>query len=151
MSKKFIPEKLYQKIVGLLPICCVDLVIKKNNSFLLVKRLENPVKNHWWFPGGRILFNESLQFALKRKLKEELNIKNFQKVKFLGVKEKKFKRGRFNKPVYTINNVFLVKIPKKECSNIRTDYTAATYKWFEGIQKEFHPYIKNFLELAGFK
>ena len=73
--KKLIPEKLYQKIVNVIPVCCVDLVIKKNNQFLLVKRLEDPARSKWWFPGGRVLFNESLKNAVKRKLREELNIR----------------------------------------------------------------------------
>jgi colanic acid biosynthesis protein WcaH len=151
MSKNFISENLYQKIISLIPISCVDLVIKKNDSFLLVKRLENPAKNQWWFPGGRILFNESRQQAVKRKLKEELNIKNPQRIKFLGVGETKFKKGKFNKPIHTINNVFLVELTKKESTGIRSDPTIAQCKWFNSIQKGFHPYLKKFLKLAGFK
>lgn len=148
MKKKFIPEKLYKKIVNSIPICCIDLVIKTDNSFLLVKRLENPAKNKWWFPGGRVLFNESLKSAVKRKLKEELNIRKIQGIKFLGVEETRFRKGRFNRPVYTINNVFLIKLSKKECSNIRPDQTIAGYRWFNSFQKGFHPYIKKFLKLA---
>ena len=151
MKKKFIPEKLYKEITACIPICCVDLVIKKNNSFLLVKRLENPAKNKWWLPGGRVLFNESLKSAVKRKLREELNIRKFRVIKFLGVGETKFKKGRFNRPVYTIGNVFLVKLTEKECTNIQPDRTIAEHKWFNKIQKEFHPYTRKFLRLAKFK
>ena len=73
MKKKIIPQKLYQKMIEFLPIPCVDSVIKKNDSFLLIKRLEKPEKNQWWFPGGRIMLNESLNQTVRRKLKEELN------------------------------------------------------------------------------
>ncbi len=150
MRKEIIPENLYQKIITLLPICCVDIIVKKDKSFLLVKRLENPAKNQWWFPGGRLLFNESLLQAVKRKFKEELNIEKFKKIKFLGIKETKFKKGKFGQPVYSINNVFLVSLAEKECFNIRADKTIAEYKWFNNIQKGFHPYIKKFLKLAKF-
>jgi len=115
------------------------------NSFLLIKRRENPAKNKWWFPGGRVLFNENLQSVVKRKLKEELGIKGTKKIEFLGVGETKFKRGKFGKPVHTINNVFLVEIEKKESKNIEICPTSTRYKWFNKIQGGFHPYIKTFI------
>lgn len=150
MKRDFIPENLYQEIISRLPIAAVDLVVKMKKSFLLVKRLEGPAKNQWWFPGGRILIGESLIKAAKRKLREELNINNFRRVKFLGVGETKFKRGRFNKPIHSINNVFLVELNGKESSKIRTDRTISKYKWFNDVQKGWHSYIKEFLKLAGF-
>jgi len=150
MPKNFIPRDLYKKIVSLIPICCVDLVIKMKNSFLLVKRKENPAKNKWWFPGGRVLFGESLIEAVKRKIKEELNIRKFKNIKFLGIEELKFQKGRFNKPVHSIANVFLIELNKKNCFNIQPDQTIFKYKWFNSIQKNFHPYIKKFLKLAKF-
>lgn len=117
----------------------------------MVKRLEKPVKGKWWCPGGRIFFGETLIQAAKRKLKEELNIKSFQKIKFLGVKELFFKKGIYNRPVYSITNVFLVQLKEKDCQNIRVDKTSAGYKWFKKIGKGFNPYLKQFLKLSGFK
>ena len=151
MDKRFISENLYKKITDLLPICCVDLVIRTKNTFLLVKRLDKPYKRMWFFPGGRILFGESFETAVKRKLKEELNIRNFRKIKFLGTGNLKFQKGRFGNPGQTITNVFLVEIDKKESSKVRLDRTSSGYKWFDAVRKDFHPYLKKFLTLAGFK
>ncbi len=151
INKRLIPKDRFKKIIQLVPICCADAIIKRRNSFLLVKRGESPAKNRWWFPGGRVLFNESLQSAVKRKLKEELNIKKIKQIKFLGVGETRFKKGKFGKPAHTINNVFLVELEKKQADNIRTDKTISAYRWFEKISKNFHPYIKKSLKLAGFK
>lgn len=151
MSRYFVPEKLYKKIVEILPLSCVDIIVKKKNHFLLIKRLENPAKNKWWFPGGRILFNETLKSAVKRKLKEELNIKKLKNIKFLGVKETKFKKGKFKKPVYCINNLFLAELNENDCLKISADKTITEYKWFKSISRGFHPYIKKNLKLAGFK
>ena len=151
MDKRFISENLYKKIVTLLPICCVDLVVKMANSFLLAKRLDTPYKGIWFFPGGRIFFGESFEAAIKRKLKEELNIRNFRKIKFLGAENLKFQRGRFGKPGQTKVNVFLVKISKGDGSRLRLDKTHSEWRWFDAIRKDFHPYLKKFLTLAGFK
>ena len=151
MKKGFIPEKLYRKIISFFPLPCVDLVIKKRNYFLLVKRGEMPVKNKWWFAGGRILFNESLTSAVERKLKEELNIRSFRKIKFLGVKETMFKKSRVGKPTFSINNVFLVEVSNRDVAKIKSDKTMKGYKWFKKIENNFPPYIKQFLKIAGFK
>lgn len=132
-------------------MCYVDLVVQEGSSFLLIKRLENPAKGKWWFPGGRILFNEALEQAVKRKLKEEVNIKSFRKLKFLGVKEIDFKKGPFDRPVYGIANVFLVVINRITRFNVKVNKTAAIHRWFEKIPKNSHPYLKKFLKLAGFK
>ena len=151
MNKNFIPKKLYRKIVNLVPICWVDLVIKKGNSFLLVKRLEKPVKGKWWFPGGRVYWGETLIQTAKRKLKEELNIKSFPKIKFLGVQELSYKKGIYNQPMFGIANVFLVGLKEKDCTNIQVDKTSAGYEWFKKIEKGSSPYLKKFLKLSSFK
>ena len=151
MKKYFVPPKIYRKIISLVPICCIDLVIKKNNSFLLVKRKENPVKDKWWFAGGRVLFNERLVQTAKRKLKEELNIKSFRKIEFLKAEEMRFKKGRFQRPEHNIINVFLVELNEKDCAEIQADQTMQGFEWFGKIEKNFHPYVKRNLKLAGFK
>ena len=66
MKKKFLPQNLYKKIVGLTPIFCIDLVVKKKNFFLLAKRKEKPAKNKWWFPGGRLFLGEKINTAIKK-------------------------------------------------------------------------------------
>jgi len=148
MKRDFIPENLYQEIISRLPIATVDLVVKMKESFLLVKRLEGPAKNQWWFPGGRVLFNENLEGAVKRKLKGELNIRNYKKIKFLGVNELHFKKGIFNRPVHTITIVFLVELNKKDCLNIRADQTILKFNWFNNIPPNSHSHIKKFLKLV---
>ncbi len=117
----------------------------------MVKRKENPVKDKWWFAGGRVLFGESLLQTAKRKLKEELNIKSFRGIEFLKTEEMKFKKGRFQRPEHNIINVFLVELNEKDCAKIRPDQTMYDYKWFRKIEKNFHLYVKRNLKLVGFK
>ncbi|MCK4781625.1 NUDIX domain-containing protein [Candidatus Parcubacteria bacterium] len=151
MSKNFIPENLYKKIIHNIPLCCIDIVVKMNNSFLLIKRTEEPVKNKWWSPGGRVLFNEKLETAVKRKLKDELNIKRIKNIEFLGTQEMKFKKGDFGKPVFCISNVFLVEIDKKQADNIQIDNTSSEFRWFNSIPKNIHPYLKKILKKSPSK
>jgi colanic acid biosynthesis protein WcaH len=116
-----------------------------------LKRKEEPMKGRWWFPGGAVLFNESLISAVKRRLRVEANIKRIKKIKFLRVKETKFRKGKFDKPIYTINNIFIVDIGRNQVNNIRIDKTSSDYKIFYYIRRSFSPYIKENLKLVGFK
>lgn len=134
-----------------MPLCCLDLVVKKKNTFLLVKRRDYPAKNCWWFPGGRILFGEKFKQAIRRKLKEELRIENFKNIKFLGIGETFFKKGYFGNSIFSVNNVFLVEISKEESTKIEPDKTILNYKWFRKIPKNIHPYLKKFLKLTDFR
>ncbi|MBR5904330.1 MAG: (deoxy)nucleoside triphosphate pyrophosphohydrolase [Alphaproteobacteria bacterium] len=50
-------------------------VIKQDNKYLLMRRAENqPLAGQWEYPGGKVEANERIATALKRELKEELNI-----------------------------------------------------------------------------
>lgn len=71
----FIEETLYAEIVQSMPIPCVDLAVMDNaGKILLLKRKNEPALNQWWFPGGRVLFNELRSDAAMRKLREECGL-----------------------------------------------------------------------------
>ena len=77
----FIPEKKYKEIVKLIPILCIDALITNNkNEYLLIKRLNDPLKGTFWVPGGRVLHLEKTDDALVRIMKKELNL-NISKFK----------------------------------------------------------------------
>jgi len=59
-----------------MPLLCVDGVIRNpSGQILLVKRRNEPLKNSWWVPGGRVLKGESVDRAFRRKMLEELGIR----------------------------------------------------------------------------
>ncbi len=71
-----IEKDLYDRILRVMPIPCVDLhVTDSSGRVLLVKRKNEPMMHHWWFPGGRVLFKETRQQAATRKLQEECGLK----------------------------------------------------------------------------
>lgn len=73
LTMKRIPDKLYAKIKKLIPIFCVDLIVKnKKGKILLGKRTNAPLKEKWFLPGGRVLRNEIVYNAARRILKKEL-------------------------------------------------------------------------------
>lgn len=52
-------------------IPAVSIALQRSATLLLVKRANEPAKNQWAFPGGRVERGEKLEFAARRELKEE--------------------------------------------------------------------------------
>ena len=105
-----IPSSLYKKIHRVLPLVCVDLVVRDRSrkSFLLIKRANEPEIGKWWFPGGRIFKNEMLKTAVLRKLREEVGLRG-RVIKILGVHEYFSRTGYFQGTnSHTVPIVFLV-------------------------------------------
>ncbi|MFN8006471.1 MAG: NUDIX hydrolase [Terriglobia bacterium] len=56
------------------PVCAVGGIIFKGNQVLLVKRGKPPAQGKWSIPGGAVDLGETLEEAVKRELREELQI-----------------------------------------------------------------------------
>ena len=52
-------------------IPAVSVALKRAGTLLLVKRANEPAKDQWAFPGGRVERGEKLEAAARRELKEE--------------------------------------------------------------------------------
>lgn len=70
----FIPKADYTRILEVLPILCVDCVIIHDARCLLLKRLQEPAKGQYWFPGGRVFKGEQIKDAALRKAREEVSL-----------------------------------------------------------------------------
>lgn len=142
-----IPEEDYKKIIKLMPTCCVDAIIVKDNKYLLVKRGLEPAKNQWWVIGGRLLKNERVADCAIRKAKEEVGLETeFDKI--LGVYETMFDKGVFGFPVHTVNTMCLLKYKSGE---ITLDETSLDSKWMDKIDLVLNPDIRRFLKNVGFE
>lgn len=96
----------YVEFLELMPVCCVDVIIHVGKSFLLIKRIQEPMKGGWWFPGGRIFKNELLTNAVIRKAKDEVGLDVIVE-KQVNVYDTIFDTSHFGVPVHTVNVVFL--------------------------------------------
>lgn len=58
-----------------IPSITTDIFIfDENFNFILIKRKNNPYKNHWALPGGFVEYGECVETAAIREAKEETNI-----------------------------------------------------------------------------
>lgn len=140
-----IEQLLYNQILRTMPIICVDgIIFNDKHEILFLKRNNEPEKNKWWFPGGRLLKNENLENAIVRKFKEEVDLEVTVK-KFIGVTETIFDTGPFDIPVHTVNFTFLLDSEKYQ---LKIDELHSEYIWTKkyselSLNKEILNIIKN--------
>lgn len=149
MTYNKIPNYEYKKILEFMPICCIEVMIYHKGKVLLVLRKSEPLKNEWWFPGGRIYKNETLEQAAVRKAFEEIGLK-VKTIKKIGTYETIHKFGPYNlkSGVHTVNVCILAK-PIGKNINVKIDKTSSKYRWIAKIEKDLNPYVKIALEDAG--
>lgn len=71
----WIDDELYATIKSVMPVLCVDMLIRDaDGRVLLGKRNNSPAKGEWWIPGGRVLIWETLVSAVHRKALQELSV-----------------------------------------------------------------------------
>ena len=132
-----IQTDLYKSIIRLLPIVCVDIVVKNTDGkFLLVKRKNNPLKGQWWVVGGRIEHMEKAQDAAKRKLKEEADLE-VKDLLFEGCYEDNFDNNAFDDvPYHTISLIF--SCIKDDSIDIKLDKQSSDWVGSEKLPDRFN-------------
>ena len=135
-----IERELYQTIIKSIPIFCVDIVIKYNQRYLLVKRTNEPLKGAWYVVGGRVNHGELALLAAKRKIKEELGITISETLKFKGYYEDFFGLNSFESDVlyHTFSAVFECEFINKY--EIKLDNQASAWQWDSTLP---HRFIEN--------
>jgi colanic acid biosynthesis protein WcaH len=136
-----------------MPIVCVDTIIISNKKILMIKRNKEPANGQFWFPGGRLLKDESLEDAAKRIVKLETNICLGSPI-FIGHGETKFDSDPFGHGfgTHTINFVFAT-VDATVLNSIALDqhHSDAAFFSLDNIHNPsngFHFYIKKYAKLA---
>ncbi len=150
--KKILDSSLYKIIHQNMPIFCVDVVLKTTDrGFLMIQRKEEPAKDKWWLPGGRVLRNESLVSAARRKVLEETNLrlKSLDKIVDgyeLQFNEDPFGHGRGTHSICTCFSAEVIDI-----GTLKIDEYHSDSKVFSHYVSEWHPYLRYCLGQAGYE
>jgi len=142
-----IPASEYKKIVDQMPIVCIDAIIMNHKGqYLLVRRKNEPLKDEFWLPGGRLLKNETLHDAVHRKVLQELGIDSHI-VMPIGVYEDFFDKSPLNAKdgLHTISIVFLVTVGNLDIS---LDDQSDEWNWFDHLPERFKK-MTSFNTLGG--
>ena len=77
----------FKVVVDSVPLISIDILVKKDNKVLLGKRVNKPAQGYYFSIGGRIKKNETINQAMERIVKNELDIKLKLTPRFIGVYE----------------------------------------------------------------
>ena len=135
----WIEDKNYKMILERMHIPTVDAILIFKGKFLLLKRVNPPVKGEWWLPGGRVRKGESLEDAVKREVQEETGLE-CRIIRQVGVINQVFPE------THTISIYYLV---EAESSSVKLNEEHSEYKWFSTLPKGSHRYLKSMIEEAG--
>lgn len=80
-------DTTFKTIVDSAPLVSIDILLKKDDRFLLGKRVNRPARGYYFSTGGRIRKNESIDNAMARIAQDELNIKLTSKPELIGIFE----------------------------------------------------------------
>jgi len=127
----FIPQDIYDQIIGLIPIASVEAVIVINGSLLLLKRKNNPAAGQWWFIGGRIHKGESFEETMRREVKEETGLE-IESYRFIKAYSRVFPQR------HDITIAYLCKCKE---GKIRLNSEHSEYKLLKKPPKGLHPFL----------
>ncbi len=136
----YIEPTLYKTIIDNTINICVDVFLNYNNKFVLVKRLEEPMKGVYWPIGGRIHKGEKALDAAKRKIQEEFcSLDNIEEESLVaaGYYEDQYTSNSFSNETHyhTLSIVFFGKIISLD--NIKLDSTSEDWGLFSDLPERF--------------
>ena len=141
-------DTTFKTIIDSAPLISIDILLKKDNKFLLGRRVNKPAQGYFFSTGGRINKNESIDNAMARIALNELNIELKSIPKFIGVFEH-FYDDSIYKNVSTHYVDIAYEYEVKEIPDLPTEQHSE-YKWFtidELLEsKQVHKYTKDYFK-----
>ncbi|MBN2816177.1 MAG: GDP-mannose mannosyl hydrolase [Campylobacterales bacterium] len=144
----FLTKKLFASIIQNTPLVSIDLIVENDvGEILLGKRINEPAKNFWFVPGGRIFKDESLDSAFERIVQEELGISlKRSDAHFQNVYEHFYKNNVFNENISTHYIVLAYKLKTTQQPLLNSQHSK--YCWFKYqdilTNPHVHQYTKNY-------
>ena len=126
MIDNFIPENEYNNIIKKLPIFCIDFLIRCEERYLLLKRVEEPMKGTYWVIGGRLRFKESIKDFSMRIQKKEIG-RYFLNFKLIGFSNYIFDSKTESRAIHT--PTLLYEIIVDEMFEPDLDQNHSDYYW----------------------
>jgi len=143
-------QEVFASIVHNTPLISIDLIVENSKGqILLGKRINEPAKDFWFVPGGRIFKDETLDAAFERTTKEEigLDIKR-EDATFIDVYEHFYNNNVFDNQFSTHYVVLAHKITTDEELVLNEQHEK--YEWFDKKRLlesvDVHKYTKDYFK-----
>jgi colanic acid biosynthesis protein WcaH len=136
----------FKTIIDSAPLISIDILLKKDGKVLLGKRINKPAQGYFFSTGGRINKNETIDNAIIRIAKNELNIKLESTPRFIGIFEH-FYDDSIYKGVSTHYVDIAYEYEVEEVPDLPIEQHNE-YKWFSIDEllesKQVHEYTKDY-------
>lgn len=143
-----IDEMLYQQIVKVMPITCVDLVVVDDlGRVLLLKRTNEPARDEWWFPGGRVYYLETRADAATRKLREECGLEAHNLIE-LGTFDVIVERSDTGDKLHGVTTVYIANVSSD--TTFILDEQTSSAEWqlpSDWLKYQLNPFIERTLSI----
>jgi len=99
----------FERVVRFTPLVSIDIVVRSKAGHVLLGRRKNePARNTFFVPGGRITKNERLEDAFKRITAAELGVQlGLDQARFIGVYEHIYQENVFRKKGFGTHYIVL--------------------------------------------
>ena len=139
-------KQTFKTVVNSTPLISIDLLIKKDNKVLLGKRINKPAQGYLFSIGGRVYKNETVNYAMRRIAKDELNIELKLTPRFIGVFEHFYDDSIYHGlSTHYVNLAYEIKI--EEMPILPTEQHNE-YQWLTIDEllksKQVHKYVKDY-------
>lgn len=145
-----IPVEAFATIQRHVPEACVELLLEHDGGVLLARRTNEPAKGAWFWPGTRLYKGEGLADAARRVGRDELGIE-VELTGQLGVYSHFWDTSAVEgvDARHTVNVVFRA-TPAEPPPEISLDDQHDAYRFVDGPEPGFHPYVERYLADAGY-
>ena len=141
-------DQTFETVINSTPLISIDLIVKKDNKIILGKRINKPAQGYLFSIGGRVYKNETINSAMMRIAKTELNIGLKLIPKFIGVFEHFYDDSIYQElSTHYVNLAYEIEI--EEASNLPTEQHNE-YQWLTIDEllksKQVHKYVKDYFK-----
>ena len=142
-------DATFKTIIDSVPLISIDILLKKDNKFLLGRRVNKPAQGYFFSIGSRINKNESIDNAMARVALNELNIDLKSTPDFIGVFEHFYDDSMYeNVSTHYVNIAYEYEM--KETPDLPNEQHSE-YKWFtidELLEStQVHKYTKDYYKV----
>jgi len=139
-------DQTFETVISSTPLISIDLLVKKDNKILLGKRINKPAQGYFFSIGGRVYKNETIDNAMIRIAKIELNIELKLTPKFIGVFEHFYDDSIYQDvSTHYVNLAYEIEI--EETLNLPNEQHNE-YQWLTVSEllksKQVHKYVKDY-------
>ena len=141
-------DATFKTIIDSTPLISIDILLKKDNKVLLGRRINKPAQGYFFSTGGRINKNETIDSAMVRIVKNELNIELKFMPEFIGVFEHFYDDSIYESvTTHYVNLAYEYEV--EEVLNLPIEQHNE-YQWFTVSEllksKQVHKYVKDYFK-----